>query len=165
MKLIHRCLPACLPHTRRVVFLENGDGVRVTAGRAVYRNRGRAVERSPQQIAYDPVSAAKGSFKHFMQKEIAEQPESILNTLRARALFSESRVELEDLKLSRSQLKNVKRVVLVGMGTSLHAATIGRHYIEGAAGIPAEGEHKDIRRGNRRALSARVLYGPGARGD
>src|SRR5207237_10148749 len=57
-------LPALLPHTRRVVFLDNGDVVRVTAGRAVYRNAGRAVERAPQQIAYDPVSAAKGSFKH-----------------------------------------------------------------------------------------------------
>ena len=151
-------LPALLPHTRRVVFLDNGDVVRVTAGRAVYRNRGRAVERSPQQIAYDPVSAAKGSFKHFMQKEIAEQPESILNTLRARALFSESRVELEDLKLSRSQLKNVKRVVLVGMGTSLHAAMIGRHYIERVAGIPAEVENASEMRYREAIIGPETLF-------
>jgi len=131
-------LPALLPHTRTVVFLENGDVVRVTAGRAAYRNAGKVVERTTQQIAYDPVAAAKGNFKHFMQKEIAEQPEAILNTLRGRALFSECRVELEDLKLSRSQLRGINRVVLVGMGTSLHAAMIGRHYIERIAGIPAE---------------------------
>jgi len=131
-------LPALLPHTRRVVFLENGDVARVTAGRVSYRRGGAALDQTPQEVPYDPVSAAKGSFKHFMQKEIAEQPEAILNTLRGRALFAESRVELEDVKLSRSQLRKIKRVVLVGMGTSLHAAMIGRHYVERIAGVPAE---------------------------
>ena len=131
-------LPALLPHTRRVVYLKDGDIARVTGGRVTYRHDGRAVERTAQEVPYDPVSAAKGSFKHFMQKEIAEQPEAILNTLRGRAVFSESRVELEDLKLTRTQFRKINRVVLVGMGTSLHAAMIGRHYIERIAAIPAE---------------------------
>jgi glutamine---fructose-6-phosphate transaminase (isomerizing) len=131
-------LPALLPHSRRIVFLEDGDVVRVTTGRVSYRNGGRAIERTPQEVPYDPVSAAKGSFKHFMQKEIAEQPEAIMNTLRSRALFGESRVELDDFKLTREQIHAIKRVVLVGMGTSLHAAMIGRHYIERIAGIPSE---------------------------
>jgi glucosamine--fructose-6-phosphate aminotransferase (isomerizing) len=131
-------LPALLPHTRRVVYLKDGDVARVTGGRVTYRHDGRAVERTAQEVPYDPVSAAKGSFKHFMQKEIAEQPEAILNTLRGRAVFSESRVELEDLKLTRTQFRKINRVVLVGMGTSLHAAMIGRHYIERIAAIPAE---------------------------
>lgn len=134
-------LPALLPHTRRVVFLEDGDVARVTATRISYRRRGLAVERTPQEVPYDPVSAAKGNFKHFMQKEIAEQPEAMLNTMRGLALFSESRVELPDLRLSREQIRGVDRVVLVGMGTSLHAAMIGRHYIERLAGIPAEVEN------------------------
>jgi glucosamine--fructose-6-phosphate aminotransferase (isomerizing) len=73
-----------------------------------------------------------------MQKEIAEQPEAILNTLRGRALFPEARVELEDLNFSPEQFRRITRVVLVGMGTSLHAAMIGRHYIERIAGVPAE---------------------------
>ncbi len=131
-------LPALLPHTRRVVFLEDGDVARVTATRTTYRRKGLTVERTPQEVPYDPVSAAKGTFKHFMQKEIAEQPEAMLDTVRGRALFSESRVELEELTLSRAQLSRIKRVVLVGMGTSLHAAMIGRHYIERVAGIPAD---------------------------
>jgi glucosamine--fructose-6-phosphate aminotransferase (isomerizing) len=131
-------LPALLPHSRRVVYLEDGGIARVTATRIVYTSGGREVERTPQQVAYDPVSAAKENFKHFMQKEIVEQPEAILNTLRGRALFSESKVELEDLKLSTGQIHKIKRVVLVGMGTSLHAAMFGRHYIERIAGIPAE---------------------------
>jgi len=151
-------LPALLPHTRRVVFLDNGDVVRVTAGRAVYRNAGRAVERAPQQIAYDPVSAAKGSFKHFMQKEIAEQPEAILNTLRGRALFAQSLVELEDLKLGRSQLRAIKRIALVGMGTSLHAAMIGRHYIERISGIPAEVENASEMRYREAIIGPETLF-------
>ncbi|HEV8573286.1 MAG TPA: glutamine--fructose-6-phosphate transaminase (isomerizing) [Dehalococcoidia bacterium] len=134
-------LPALLPHTRRVVFMEDGDVARVTPTKVTYRHGGATVERSPQQVPYDPVSAAKGSFKHFMQKEIAEQPEAILDTLRGRALFSESRVELEDLRLTTAQFREIKRVVLVGMGTSLNAAMIGRHYIERIGGIPAEADN------------------------
>jgi glutamine---fructose-6-phosphate transaminase (isomerizing) len=131
-------LPALLPHTRRVVFLNDGETAHVTASRVTYREDGRAIEHTPQEVSYDPVSAAKGSFKHFMQKEIAEQPESILNTLRGRAVFSESRVELEDVNLSAEQARRITRVVLVGMGTSLHAAMVGRYYVERIAGIPAE---------------------------
>lgn len=131
-------LPALLPHTRRVVFLEHGEIARVTASRVTYSRDGQRIERQPQEVPYDPVSAAKGSYKHFMQKEIAEQPEAILDTLRGRALFAESRVELEDVGLSESQIKQIRRVMLVGMGTSLHAAMVGRAYIERIAGIPAE---------------------------
>ena len=98
-------LPALLPHARRVVFLEDGENAQVTAGRITYRRGGHAVEHAPQEVPYDPVSAAKGSFKHFMQKEIAEQPEAILDTIRGRALFGEARVELEDLRLSSEQLR------------------------------------------------------------
>ena len=131
-------LPALLPHTRRVVFLEDGDIARVTADRVSYSRGGRRLEREPQEVPYDPVSAAKGSYKHFMLKEIAEQPEAILDTVRGRALFAESRVALEEVGLSRSQLRGIKRALLVGMGTSLHAAMVGRHYLERIAGIPAE---------------------------
>jgi glucosamine--fructose-6-phosphate aminotransferase (isomerizing) len=131
-------LPALLPHTRRVAYLDDGDIACVTATRVEYRHRGHDIERAPETLAYDPVSAAKGSFKHFMQKEIAEQPEAILNTIRGRALFAESRIELEDLGLDASRLRDLKRVVLVGMGTSMHAAMLGRHFMERIAEIPAE---------------------------
>lgn len=131
-------LPALLPHTRRVVFLEDGDVALVTPRGVVYSRAGRRFEVSPQEVPYDPVSAAKGSYKHFMQKEIAEQPESILDTIRGRALFAEARVRLEDVGLSRDQIEGIRRVVLVGMGTSAHAAMIGRHYMERIALLPAE---------------------------
>jgi glucosamine--fructose-6-phosphate aminotransferase (isomerizing) len=131
-------LPALLPHTREVVFLEDGEIARINAREVSYTLRGRPIERTPQEVPYDPVSAAKGHYKHFMQKEIWEQPESVLDTIRGRADFSESRVDLGDIDLSLSQLNSIQRVVLVGMGTSLHAAMVGRHYIEQIAGIPAE---------------------------
>jgi len=131
-------LPALLPHTRRAVFLEDGEIARVTARGISYRRNGRRLEHEPETVPYDPVSAAKGNYKHFMLKEIAEQSEAIVDTLRGRALFAESRVLLEDIGLAPERLSGVRRAVLVGMGTSLHAAMIGRHYLERIAGIPAE---------------------------
>jgi glucosamine--fructose-6-phosphate aminotransferase (isomerizing) len=131
-------LPALLPHTQDLVFLEDGDTALVQAGEVIYRNGGVRVRREPATVPLDPVSAAKGSYKHFMQKEIAEQAECILDTLRGRALFGEGRIELEDMDRFRELLPQVKRVMMVGMGTSLHAAMIGRHYFERIAGIPAE---------------------------
>lgn len=131
-------LPALLPHSRRLVFLEEGDIARVTAEDVSYTRQGRKIEREPQEVVYDPVSVAKGSYKHFMLKEIMEQPETLLNTLRGRALFGESKVVLEDIKWGPEQVAGIQRAVLIGMGTSLHAAMIGRHYIERIAGIPAE---------------------------
>jgi glucosamine--fructose-6-phosphate aminotransferase (isomerizing) len=131
-------LPAILPYTRRVVFLEDGEIAAVTSTGVAYLREGRHFDKTPSEVPYDPVSAAKGSFKHFMQKEIWEQPESILDTIRGRALFADGRVALEDVGLTGKQVRAIKRVVLVGMGTSLHAAMIGRHYFERIARIPSE---------------------------
>jgi glucosamine--fructose-6-phosphate aminotransferase (isomerizing) len=131
-------LPALLPHTRTLVFLEHGDTARVRANEVKYTHNGVAIQRAPETISLDPLSAAKGSYKHFMQKEIAEQPEGILDTIRGRALFGDARVELDEVNLTREQIGRIRRVLLVGMGTSLHAAMVGRSFMERIAGIPAE---------------------------
>ncbi len=131
-------LAALLPHTRRVAFLEDGDVVSIRSRTVEFTRGGHVVTREPQEVPYDPVSAAKGNYKHFMQKEIWEQPEAILDTIRGRANFATARVDLEGVEIPRSRLQSIKRAVLVGMGTSLHAAMIGRHYLERIAGIPAE---------------------------
>ncbi len=131
-------LPAILPHTRRVVFLEDGDIARVTPDGITYRRRGNELSPQIQEVPYDPVSAAKGSYKHFMLKEIAEQPEALLDTIRGRASFSEGRVRLESMGLNKRQIRGLQRAVLIGMGTSWHAAMIGRHFMERIARIPAE---------------------------
>lgn len=134
-------LPALAPHTSRLVFLAHGDTACVTRDTVSYCHDGLPVTRQVEEIALDPLSAARGSYKHFMQKEIAEQPEGILDTIRGRALFGESRVDLDDINLTDEQLRAIRRVVLVGMGTSLHAAMIGRSFIERIAGLPADFEN------------------------
>jgi glutamine---fructose-6-phosphate transaminase (isomerizing) len=131
-------LPALLPHTQKLCFLNHGDTARVRGGEVSYCHNGLVVHREPENVALDPLSAAKGSYKHFMQKEIAEQPEGLLDTIRGRALFGESRVELDDIRLTREQIASIRHVVLVGMGTSLHSAMVGRYFFERIAGIPAE---------------------------
>jgi glucosamine--fructose-6-phosphate aminotransferase (isomerizing) len=132
-------LAALLPETQRVAFLADGDIASVTAAGVEYSSTsGGAVEHQPQHVPFDPISAAKGAYKHFMLKEIMEQPQCIIDTFRGRAIFEPPSVELEDLGLSDDVLRSVSRVVLVGMGTSMHAALVGRMYFERIAAIPAE---------------------------
>jgi glucosamine--fructose-6-phosphate aminotransferase (isomerizing) len=131
-------LPALLPHTSRMVFLTDGDVAAVTAKGATYwASDGPPQQRTPQAMPFDPMAAAKGGYKHFMLKEIMEQPEAVLDTIRGRIQFEPLGLQLEDLP-SSNELRRIKRVVLVAMGTSLHAAMVGKHYIEQIAGLPAE---------------------------
>ncbi len=132
-------LAALLPETQTVVFLADGEIARVTADGASYVTfGGEPIEKRPQAVPFDPVSAAKGAYKHFMLKEIMEQPECIMDTFRGRAVFDPPGIELEDLHISDDVLRSVARVVLLGMGTSMHAALVARTYFERIAAIPAE---------------------------
>jgi glucosamine--fructose-6-phosphate aminotransferase (isomerizing) len=135
-------LPALLPETRRVVFLADGELAELSREAVRYWDaEGRPLEKEPQTMPLDPVAAAKGAYKHFMAKEIMEQPECVLDTFRGRVLFDPPSVDLGGLDLPDETLRSVQRVVLIAMGTSLHAAMVGRHYIERIAGIPAEVEN------------------------
>ena len=133
-------LPAVLNETQRVVFLADGEIASVTPAGAEYVtfDGDLIAGKQPQVIAFDPVSAAKGAHKHFMLKEIMEQPECIMDTFRGRAIFDPPGVALESIGVSDDALRRVSRVVLIGMGTSMHAAMLGRTYFERIAGIPAE---------------------------
>ena len=131
-------LPALLPHTHQMVFLSSGDVAAVTSQGATYwTGNGEPEQRIPQSIPFDPMAAAKGGYKHFMLKEIMEQPEAVLDTIRGRIQFDPLGLQLEDMPPTEA-LKRIQRVVLVAMGTSLHAAMVGKHYIEQIAGLPAE---------------------------
>jgi glucosamine--fructose-6-phosphate aminotransferase (isomerizing) len=135
-------LPAIAEHTDRVVFLEDGEVALVTAGGATYtRLDGRVIEKSPQTLPAGSYVSGKGAYEHYLAKEIAEQPESILDTLRGAVSFDPPSVNLEDLRLSRKDIASLSRVVLIGMGTSYHSAQIGRTYIEQLAGLPAEADN------------------------
>ncbi len=135
-------LPALLPHTRRVAYLADGEIARATPSGVDYgRLDGGSVKKTATNVAYDPLSAAKGDYKHFMLKEIHEQPEAVMNTLRGRVSFDTATVELDDFPLTERELSEIERVVLIGMGTSLHAAMIGRLWMESLARIPAEADN------------------------
>ena len=135
-------LPALLPYTSRIVYLGPGELAEIRPDRVDYRSlENGAVERQPQQAPYGAVALAKGGFKHFMLKEIMEQPQALLQTLSGRVSFDPPRVALEGFPFSDSEIVDLNRVVLTGMGTSLLAAQVGRHYIEKLAGLPAEADN------------------------
>ncbi len=134
-------VPAILSHTRRVVFLEEGEVAVVTAGGAAIETLdGRPVTRPPRTIDWSPVMAEKEGYKHFMLKEIHEQPKAVENTLAGRVSIARADVNPELVGISERAARRIQRVVLVACGTSFHAALVGRYWIEALARVPAEVE-------------------------
>ncbi|MCH8088979.1 MAG: glutamine--fructose-6-phosphate transaminase (isomerizing) [Chloroflexi bacterium] len=132
-------LPAIVPYTHKVAFLENGDLATIgPQGAQYFDSNGRGLDRQPIIISYGDVTVAKGGYKHFMLKEIMEQSQAVTNTLRGRLSFDPPEISLEEVPFSQRELADFRRVVLVGMGTSLHAAMVGRTMIEELARVPAE---------------------------
>ncbi len=151
-------LAAVIPHTRRVAFLGDRQLARVDAAGATYTGLGGApFEPEIRTISQDPVSALKGQYRHFMLKEIMEQPESLADTIRSLVSFDPPELQLADLGATADRLSRVTRVVLVGMGTSLHAAMIGRRYFEAFAGVPAEADNASEFRYRQPVLDACTL--------
>ena len=102
---------------------------------------GRAIEKEWRIGRHDPAAAAKGPHKHFMLKEIMEQPESLVSAMRDRVDFNEMRLNLPGFPFDPARVRAFDRVVLLAMGTSYHAAQVGRLMIEHLARLPAEAEH------------------------
>ncbi|MPZ99293.1 MAG: glutamine--fructose-6-phosphate transaminase (isomerizing) [Dehalococcoidia bacterium] len=137
--LVASDLGALLPHTRRVSFLEPGEFVDVRRDAVAYLDaEGQPLEKAVEEQPFDAVATAKGGYKHFMLKEVHEQPVTVLDAMRGRYLLHPARVEMDGLPFTVEQVRALTRVVIVGMGTSMHAAMVGRHYIERFARIPAE---------------------------
>ena len=135
-------LAAVLPVTQDVAFLADGQMARLDRhGATVIAADGSPVNVDRKHIPMDPVSAIKGQYAHFMLKEIMEQPEALSDTIRSLVTLQPAEVHLNDLGPAEVRLGDVKRVVLLGMGTSLHAAMIGRRYFEELAHVPAEADN------------------------
>jgi glucosamine--fructose-6-phosphate aminotransferase (isomerizing) len=127
-----------LPHTRRVIFLEDGDLVELTRdGARIFRLDGSDVQRPVVTIPYDPVAAEKGGFKHFMQKEIFEQPQALSNTLLNRLPLDGESIPL-DLPFTGQDLADLTRIHIVACGTSWHAGLVGKFLIEQLSRVPVE---------------------------
>ena len=151
-------LPALLDHTRRIVYLSDGEAVSITREGASYRRLdGAAVEKRPVAVPYDAVSVAKGEYKHFMHKEIHEQPEAALDTIRGRVSFNRETINTDEFPLTDAEIAGIDRVVFIGMGTSLHAAMVGRLWMESLAGVPSEVDNSSEFRYREPVIDERTL--------
>ena len=132
-------IPAILAHTRDVVFLEDGQvAVLRREGVTFFDAQGLVVTRTPQRITWDPVMAEKAGYKHFMLKEIFEQPWAIKETLVGRLSMERGDVHLPETNLDDEALAGISRVVLLACGTSWHAALVGKFLIEQLGRVPVE---------------------------
>ncbi|HQP34631.1 MAG TPA: glutamine--fructose-6-phosphate transaminase (isomerizing) [Polyangiaceae bacterium] len=131
-------VPALLAHTREMLFLEDGELAELRADRVrVETLDGKAVDRAPKRIDWSPVMAERGGFKHFMLKEIHEQPRAVEDTLRGRVDLAAADIHATEIGLTAQFARETTRVYLVACGTSHHATIAGRYWIEHIARIPA----------------------------
>jgi glucosamine--fructose-6-phosphate aminotransferase (isomerizing) len=132
-------IPALLAHTREMIFLEEGDIAELTSANVrIFDGTGAEVRRPVQNIAWDAVQAEKSGFKHFMLKEIYEQPQSIQDTFRGRLYPDEGKVHLADVTFDDTFVREMSKIYIVACGTSYHAGLVGKFLLENLAGIPAE---------------------------
>ena len=132
-------VPAILYHTRDLFFLGDGDLAVITqAGVQLTDFDGNAIERKVQHVTWDPIMAEKGGFKHFMLKEIYEQPRSVRDTTLGRVSQETGHVFLDEMQISDNEFKAAKKINITACGTSWHAGQAGKFMIESLARIPVE---------------------------
>ena len=132
-------LPAILEHTRKVVFLESRQlAVISRQGLEIQTLEGKPVSYKIQTVAWDPISAEKGEFRHFMHKEIHEQVRSLTDTIAGRVDFDEGRIKIPELGLTKAQARKISKIFITACGTAYHAGLVGKVQIEKIARIPVE---------------------------
>jgi glucosamine--fructose-6-phosphate aminotransferase (isomerizing) len=132
-------IPAILPYTRRVIFLEDHDLVVVRDGHYLLLDReGQQIKRPENRINWSPAMAEKAGYKHFMQKEIFEQPRALIDTFRGRIDPDLGEVMLEEIHLTPGDIQGLKKIFLVACGTSFHAAMVGKTIMESLCRLPVE---------------------------
>jgi len=132
-------VPAILSHTRRMVFLEDNDIVTMTdAGVDIQDLDGNPVNRPVTTITWSPAMAEKAGYKHFMLKEIFEQPRALIDTFRHRVNPDNGEIFLEEFHLTPAEVRNLKKVTMVACGTSFHAALVGKFLLEGMCRLPVD---------------------------
>jgi glucosamine--fructose-6-phosphate aminotransferase (isomerizing) len=132
-------VPGILHHTRNIYFLADGDMAILTlAGVALTDFDGNPIERAITRIQWDPVQAEKGGYKHFMLKEIWEQPRAITDTTLGRVSLDSGKVYLGEMKLTDDELASAQSISIAACGTSWHAALTGKYMIERLARLPVD---------------------------
>ncbi len=151
-------VPAILEHTRDVCYLEEGELAVLTAeGIAITGRSGEPVARKPRRIEWSAVAAEKDGHKHFMHKEIFEQPRAVADTIRGRVSLEQGDVVLDGVEISEEYARSLERITVVACGTSFHAGLSGRLMIEALARVPVEVELASEFRNRDPLVSERVL--------
>ena len=151
-------IPALLHHTREIFFLADGDIAVITpSGVRVMDEDGKTVERPPQHISWDPILAEKGGFKHFMQKEIFEQPRAVRDTFIGRISLDTGKAFLDSIDISEAEFRDFTNIKIVACGTSWHAGLAGKFMIEKLARIPVEVDYGSEFRYRDPIVDARTL--------
>jgi glutamine---fructose-6-phosphate transaminase (isomerizing) len=132
-------IPAILAHTRDVVFLGDEEMAVITRSGVSFTDfSGRAVSKTTQRVMWDPIAAEKGGHKHFMLKEIYEQPAAARDTILGRVSLDQGHVFLEEVNISDATFRALEKVTIVACGTSWHAGLVGKYLIEALAQVPVE---------------------------
>jgi len=132
-------IPAILAHTRDVVFLGDEEMAIITRSGVQFTDyAGRAVSKTTQRVLWDPIAAEKGGHKHFMLKEIFEQPTAARDTILGRVSLDRGQIFLEDLNIPEEMFRTLQKVTIIACGTSWHAALVGKYLIEALAQVPVE---------------------------
>ncbi len=129
-------IPALLSHTRRFIFLEDGDIAQITGeGVEIFNSYGEPVKREVKHINWNPVMAERAGYKHFMEKEIHEQPRAITDTIRGRISLERGEVYFEGIENIEDDIKKTKHIIFSACGTSWHASLLGKLFMERFAHI------------------------------
>jgi glucosamine--fructose-6-phosphate aminotransferase (isomerizing) len=151
-------IPAILMHTKDMVFMEDGEVVVLKPDGPTFLGRdGSAIVKEPTRIPWDPIMAEKGGYKHFMLKEIHEQPRATRDTLLGRVSLESAKILLEEMTLNDDDLRGIERMTIVACGTSWHAALVGKFLVERLAGLPVEVDYASEFRYRRPLIDAKTL--------
>ncbi len=157
--LIASDVPAIIRHTRDVVFLHEGELAVVTKNSLKITDlEGNPVERRPKRIDWTPAQAEKGGFKHFMLKEIFEQPRAMADTLRGRLSLERGDVLFNQVQLTDERIRTFDRIVISACGTAWHAGLLGRYWIEQTTRIPVTVDVASEFRYRNPIISDRTLF-------
>ncbi len=131
--------PAIMDHTRRVIFLDSRQmAVLRRDGVTVETIEGSQITPQVHTVSWDPISAEKGEYRHFMQKEIHEQVQAVTDTIAGRVDFARGEIRLPDLKLTQEFARKIERIIITACGTAAYAGMVGKYLIEKIARIPTE---------------------------
>lgn len=139
--LVASDVPAIIEHTKKAMYLNDDEIVTLTKDKMILINAdGKELEQKIEMLPWEPVALSKMGFKHFMLKEIHEQPDVIRNVLSGKLYNIDEPISLSEVKLTKETLKNLNRIQIIACGTSLHAAMIGKYLIEDFCNIPVDVE-------------------------